>query len=64
MIPTFSRLAALLAGALGLAATLTAQDSGALIDALIRKGVRWRHLDRPSFVFRLAAYPQLVPAQP
>ncbi len=34
----------------------------ALIDAFIRKGVRWRHVDRPSFVFRLAAYPQLVPA--
>jgi hypothetical protein len=34
----------------------------ALIDAFIRRGVRWKHVDRPSFVFRLAAYPQLVPA--
>ncbi len=34
----------------------------ALIDRLIRQGVRWKHVDRPSFVFRLAAYPQLIPA--
>lgn len=39
MLTTKTRLAALLAGALALAATLTAQDSGALIDALIRKGI-------------------------
>jgi hypothetical protein len=34
----------------------------ALVDALVRAGVRWRHLDRASFVFRLAAYPHLLPA--
>jgi hypothetical protein len=28
-----------------------------LIDALMRHGVRWRHIDRPSFMFRLAKYP-------
>jgi hypothetical protein len=27
-----------------------------LIDALMRHGVRWRHVDRPSFVFRLEKY--------
>ena len=31
-----------------------------LIDALMRRGVRWRHVDRQSFIFRLARYPQLV----
>jgi hypothetical protein len=34
----------------------------ALIDAFIKRGVRWKHVDRPSFVFRLAAYPRLIPA--
>lgn len=31
-----------------------------LVDALMRRGVRWRHVDRKSFIFRLAKYPQLV----
>ncbi len=31
-----------------------------LIDALMRHGVRWRHVDRQSFIFRLAKYPQLL----
>ncbi|MEA2893386.1 MAG: hypothetical protein QOI05_4179 [Bradyrhizobium sp.] len=31
-----------------------------LIDALMRHGVRWRHIDRQSFIFRLAKYPQLM----
>jgi glycosyltransferase involved in cell wall biosynthesis len=31
-----------------------------LIDAFMRKGVRWRHINRPSFIFRLARYPHLV----
>jgi len=30
-----------------------------LIDALMRHGVRWRHIDRQSFIFRLAKYPQM-----
>ncbi len=30
-----------------------------LIDALMRHGVRWRHVDRQSFIFRLAKYPQM-----
>jgi hypothetical protein len=29
-----------------------------LIDGLMRHGVRWRHVDRQSFIFRLAKYPQ------
>jgi Glycosyl transferases group 1/Glycosyl transferase family 2 len=29
-----------------------------LIDALMRHGVRWRHVDRQSFIFRLAEYQQ------
>lgn len=29
-----------------------------LIDHLLRAGVRWEHVDRASFVFRLAEYPQ------
>ena len=33
-----------------------------LVDALMRHGVRWRHVDRPSFIFRLAKYPQLMAA--
>jgi glycosyltransferase involved in cell wall biosynthesis len=36
----------------------------ALVEALIKRGVRWRHVDRASFVFRLANYPQLVAALP
>ena len=31
-----------------------------LVDALMRRGVRWRHVDRKSFIFRLAKYPQLA----
>jgi glycosyltransferase involved in cell wall biosynthesis len=31
-----------------------------LIDALMRRGVRWRHVDRQSFIFRLAQYPRLL----
>ncbi|MDB5732498.1 MAG: hypothetical protein JWQ03_2393, partial [Variovorax sp.] len=33
-----------------------------LVDALMRRGVRWRHVDRPSFIFRLAKYPRLMAA--
>lgn len=33
-----------------------------LVEALMRRGVRWRHVDRPSFIFRLAKYPELIPA--
>ena len=33
-----------------------------MIDALMRKGVRWRHINRPTFIFRLAKYPHLIPA--
>jgi hypothetical protein len=33
---------------------------GHLIDALMRRGVRWRHVDRQSFLFRLEKYPQLL----
>lgn len=34
-----------------------------LIQTLMRKGVRWRHIDRPTFIFRLAKYPHLIPAE-
>jgi hypothetical protein len=33
-----------------------------LIATLLEQGVRWRHLDVASFVFRLTAYPQFVEA--
>lgn len=33
-----------------------------VIHALLGRGVRWRHVDIPSFIFRLAAYPALVEA--
>ena len=33
-----------------------------LVDTLMRRGVRWRHVNRPSFIFRLAKYPQLMAA--
>lgn len=33
-----------------------------LVDALMRCGVRWRHVDRQSFIFRLAKYPRLMAA--
>ncbi len=31
-----------------------------LVDTLMRRGVRWRHVNRQSFIFRLAKYPQLM----
>jgi hypothetical protein len=35
----------------------------ALVDTLMKHGVAWKHIDVPSFIFRLACYPQLkVPA--
>lgn len=33
-----------------------------LVDTLMRRGVRWRHVDRLSFIFRLAKYPELAAA--
>ena len=33
-----------------------------LIEALLRRGVRWQHLDAATFVFRLAQYPKLMGA--
>jgi glycosyltransferase involved in cell wall biosynthesis len=33
-----------------------------LIAALLARGVRWQHVDVASFIFRLAAYPELVEA--
>lgn len=35
-----------------------------MIELLMRKGARWKHIDRSSFVFRLASYPSLVAALP
>jgi glycosyltransferase involved in cell wall biosynthesis len=32
----------------------------ALIDTLVKLGVRWKHVDVPSFIFRLRQYPQLM----
>jgi hypothetical protein len=32
----------------------------ALIDTFVQRGVRWRHVDVPSFIFRLSRYPQLM----
>ena len=32
----------------------------ALIDSFVQRGVRWRHVDVASFIFRLAQYPQLM----
>jgi Glycosyl transferase family 2/Glycosyl transferases group 1 len=32
----------------------------ALLDTLVKRGVRWKHVDVPSFIFRLARYPQLM----
>lgn len=34
-----------------------------MIQVLLRKGVRWRHINRPTFIFRLAKYPHLIPAK-
>jgi cellulose synthase/poly-beta-1,6-N-acetylglucosamine synthase-like glycosyltransferase len=33
-----------------------------VIATLLEQGVRWQHVDVPSFIFRLAAYPQFVEA--
>lgn len=33
-----------------------------MIDFFMRKGVRWKHIDKPSFLFRLAQYPQFLSA--
>jgi glycosyltransferase involved in cell wall biosynthesis len=33
----------------------------ALIAALIKHGVKWQHVDKPTFIFRLAQYPRLMP---
>jgi len=33
-----------------------------MIERFLRKGVRWRHLDDPTFIFRLARYPHLMAA--
>ena len=33
-----------------------------LIESFLRKGVRWKHINAATFVFRLASYPQLIPA--
>jgi GT2 family glycosyltransferase len=32
----------------------------ALIDTLVTRGVAWKHVDVPSFIFRLARYPHLA----
>jgi hypothetical protein len=32
----------------------------ALIETFVQQGVRWKHVDVPSFIFRLARYPQLM----
>lgn len=32
-----------------------------LVDALLKRGVAWRHVDYPSFIFRLSRYPELAP---
>jgi hypothetical protein len=32
----------------------------ALINTLLKRGVPWRHVDKPTFIFRLAQYPELV----
>lgn len=33
-----------------------------MIEAFLKKGVRWRHVDEATFVFRLANYPHLISA--
>jgi len=33
-----------------------------MIDTLVRAGARWLHYDKPTFIFRLAAYPLYVKA--
>ena len=32
----------------------------AMIEALMARGTRWLHADRPSFIFRLAKYPEII----
>jgi hypothetical protein len=32
-----------------------------MVDTSMQQGVLWRHVDRPSFIFRLAKYPSLNP---
>lgn len=32
-----------------------------MIESFLKKGVRWRHVDDATFVFRLANYPHLIP---
>jgi hypothetical protein len=32
-----------------------------MIEAFLQHGVRWRHVDDATFVFRLANYPHLLP---
>jgi hypothetical protein len=34
-----------------------------MIQTLVRKGVSWRHINRPTFIFRLHKYPHLIPAK-
>jgi spore maturation protein CgeB len=34
-----------------------------MIESFLKKGVRWRHVDEATFVFRLANYPHLMPQQ-
>jgi hypothetical protein len=34
-----------------------------MIESFLKKGVRWRHVDEATFVFRLASYPHLMPPQ-
>jgi len=36
----------------------------ALIETLMKRGVRWKHVNVPSFIFRLAKYPQLMARVP
>jgi Glycosyl transferase family 2 len=32
-----------------------------MVDTFMQRGVLWRHVDQPSFIFRLAKYPDLIP---
>ncbi|OLE54220.1 MAG: hypothetical protein AUG51_09300 [Acidobacteria bacterium 13_1_20CM_3_53_8] len=34
-----------------------------MIQTIMRGGVRWRHINRPTFIFRLEKYPHLIPAK-
>jgi hypothetical protein len=31
-----------------------------MIESFLRAGVRWRHVDDATFIFRLAKYPHLI----